>query len=173
MIPQGALLRVARSYEGQLEDPPGSNWGPVGNICRRSLEGLGIHEPASWCAAFVCLCVKEANGGTYPKGFVPSAGALELYEHNFAFRLHDLSFLQPEDVVIYDHGGGHGHVDIVEQTTLIVGKPMAFEVIGGNTNKSGGRQGIGVFGGIGRSLDDPKIKGALRLWAAPPALAVA
>ena len=163
MIPLGSLLRVARSYVGQQEEPPGSNWGPPDSIARRSLAFVGITGPDSWCAAFVCLCIAEANGGALPRWFTPSAGALQLFARNYAYRV-PLRSLAPEDIVIYDHGGGHGHVDIVESTTRVSDADwFAFTTIGGNTSKGGSRQGTGVFDGIYRRSDDKQIHGALRI----------
>jgi len=168
---QGALLLAARAYEGQLEDPPGSNWGKPGNVCRRSLELLGQGAGASWCAGFVCLCVKEANGGRYPDGFKPSARALGLWELNGSIHVPKDS-PEPEVVAIYDHGGGHGHTDIVIEVRSFSNAPTKFfTTIGGNTNKGGGRQGIGVFGGIKRSTDDPLLVGFLRLSKLRPVVA--
>jgi hypothetical protein len=169
---QGAILLAARKYEGQLEQPVGSNWGPADSVVVRSLAIVGLHAANSWCAGFACLCAWEANDNAWPKGFRPSASALHLWELNAAAQVAVSAGPEPEDFAIYDHGGGHGHVDIVEMVTIVQGSPyIAFNTIGGNTNKGGSRQGIGVFGGISRRTDDPLLKGFLRLSKLRPVVA--
>jgi len=158
-----AILLAARSYEGVREDPIGSNWGPVGHPIRKMLALVHIDAPASWCAAFVCQCIYDANGGSFPVKFRPSAAALRLWDLNPDARIGKDHCPQPGDIAIYDHGGGHGHTDIVVSSTTVSSRPgYAFSVIGGNTNKGGGRQGIGVFSGITRTGDDPLLVGFLR-----------
>jgi hypothetical protein len=169
MIQQGALLRVARGYVGQLEEPPGSNWSPdPAHVIRRCLALVGLHKPASWCAAFVSLCVYEANGNAWPKGFRPSARALGIWELNPSLQVGKDEPPEPEDAAIYDHGGGEGHIDIVTDVTSKRGLPgYIFHALGGNTNKTGARLGIGVFDGILRKSDSPTLKGFVRtskLW---------
>jgi hypothetical protein len=118
----------------------------------------------------------EANGGALPDGFRKSASALRIWELNPKFRVWARAdgpegfAPEPEDYAIYDHGGGHAHIDCVETVTTVIPmsklasrpKYKAFTTIGGNTNKLGGRQGIGVFGGIQRRTDDPQLVGFLR-----------
>jgi hypothetical protein len=180
MITSGALLLAARAYENQRERPEGSNWGEEDGVVRKSLAAVRIAKSAAWCAGFACLCVLEAHLGArltesevwlhvhaenYPKGFRPSARALGLWELNPRLRVDKAECPSPEDLAIYDHGGGKGHVDIVESSMILSSRPGAFHfwTLGGNTNKGGGRTGVGVFGSIFRSSDDPQLKGFLRL----------
>ena len=180
MIGTGALLSAARRYEGQREQPLGSNWGPEDGVVRKSLAAVRIHAPAAWCAGFVSLCILEAHLGTvlseaevrlhaaadnYPKGFRPSARAMGLFGLNPKLVVDRSEVPQPEDLAIYDHGGGKGHVDIIESSVTLSSKPGAYHfwTLGGNTNRGGSRQGIGVFGKIFRPSDDPQLRGFLRI----------
>lgn len=138
-------LLVARSYIGQCEEPPGSNYGPPGNIAVRSLACVGIAKPASWCAAYGCLCIYEAYDG-FPEWFQPSASALRLRALNAKCIVSRDLPPEPGDYAIYDHGGGLGHQDIVSSVTVVQGHPgYAYVAVGGNTSHGGSRQGIGVF----------------------------
>lgn len=165
MIQQGALLRVARSYVGQLEQPLGSNWSPDPySVIVRSLALVGLHKPASWCAAFVSLCVYEANGNAWPQGFRQSARALGIWELNPSLHVAKAVPPDPEDIAVYDHGGGEGHVEFVTDVAFVRGTAgYSYTGLGGNTNNNGSRQGIGVFDGIGRSSASPLLKGFVRM----------
>ncbi len=163
-----AILLAARSLEGIRENPIGSNWDLPGGPIRVMLALVGITAPASWCAAFVCWCIWTAAGKKWPSKFRHSASALRLWELNPGMQIGKDHVPQPGDVAIYDHGVDvhgvhHGHTDIVVSSTTVSSRPgYAFTVIGGNTNKGGGRQGIGVFSGITRTSSDPLLVGFLR-----------
>jgi hypothetical protein len=53
------LVKIAKSYVGVNEDPPGSNSGPVVDLFRP--RGT---PPGAWCAYFVSFVVREAGVGT-------------------------------------------------------------------------------------------------------------
>jgi hypothetical protein len=57
-------------------------------------------------------------------------------------------------IVVWDHGGGLGHVGLVEG---VYGDKLV--TIEGNTNVAGSREGDGVYRHTDRRVSDPKIVG--------------
>jgi len=156
---QGDLLRVARKYRdlGVHEDPSHSNRGPHIDDWLR-LVGADLGMP--WCAAFVCGCVYEANGNKWPTGFRKSASALGILRNNSGLVVPGRD-LWPEDIVIFDHGGGTGHVVIVESAAATRGVHFFYD-ISGNSNDTGAREGDRVCSNV-RSADDVRFAGVIRL----------
>ena len=70
-----------------------------------------------------------------------SAGALRLLDLN-----PDLVLPAPETgcIVVWDHGGGEGHIGVVTGVTIVGGELASILVIGGNTNLEGSREGNAV-----------------------------
>jgi len=159
VIQQGDLLRVARKYRDLRvhEDPRGGNSGPYINGWLK-LCGLGPGHP--WCSAAACAWVYEANGNAWPTGFRPSAGGLHLLELNSGLVVPDRD-LRPEDIVVFDHGGGASHVVVVESVVDVKGVRF-FRDISGNSDDHGSREGWEVCSNM-RSVDDARLAGIIRL----------
>lgn len=140
MIPQPAglaemTITAARRFATGLSlETFGNNDGPD---IREWLGRRGIHMPAAWCAAFACAMVEDAASALKDTlQLHRSAGALRLLELN-----PDLVLAEPETgaLVVWDHGGGLGHVGIVTGVTLVGGELAAITAIAGNTNAEGSR----------------------------------
>lgn len=151
------LVRVAQRYLdlGVHEVPTGSNSGPFIDDWIRA---LGLPPGLPWCAAAACAWVKEANGGSYPDGFHPSASGLRLLQLNAALCLPRPWAPQPGDIAVWAHGHGTSHVAVVET----VGDGT-FQHISGNTNTNGSRDGEMVARNISQ-LDNALLAGFIRAW---------
>lgn len=139
---QAELLPVAKSYLSVRESPPGSNDGPE---IRRFLAYVGVHVPAAWCSAWVCVVISEAAARVpiIPE-FNKSASALHLLSANPTLVLTQEQALQSISegipvLAVFDHGGGLGHVGIAYSDHGVI------SLIAGNTNVDGSRNGVGVF----------------------------
>lgn len=134
-----ATIAHARRYAGRNMETLGRNDGPE---IREWLSALGIRQPAAWCAAFATAMIREAAKSIGHKlDFRGSAGALRLLDVN-----QDLRIAEPEPgcLVIWDHGGGNGHVGIVTGVTRIGGELASIECISGNTNAESSRDADSV-----------------------------
>jgi hypothetical protein len=160
-VPGLAELTIAnaRRYAiGKSLETDGPNDGPM---IREWLAERGIMQPALWCAAFASAQIHDAARAM---GIVThlrySAGALRLLELN-----HDLVIAEPEmgGLVVWDHGGGKGHVGIITGVTRVGAELASIEVIAGNTNLEGAREGNAV---VERGFPFPqarKLAGYLRV----------
>jgi len=151
MTLQDQIIIEARKFLNVVEQPPGSNsnWGgPIVDW----LAFVGIDYPASYCAAFASSMVHNARVALgVSVSFNKSASALHLLSLNADLKTTDP---QPGDLVIFDHGGGLGHVAIVTGPNT---------TIAGNTSPDGtSRNGTGVFE---HSYDpqNPEIAGYIRV----------
>ena len=83
------------------------------------LADVGITYPAPWCAAFVYWCFEQAVAadltGIAVNPCPRTAGALHLYE--LAPARCRVNLPAPGDVFVLSHGGGRGHVGIVESAS--------------------------------------------------------
>ena len=83
------------------------------------LADVGITYPAPWCAAFVYWCFEQAVAadltGIAVNPCPRTAGALHLYE--LAPARCRVNLPAPGDVFVLSHGGGKGHVGIVESAS--------------------------------------------------------
>lgn len=159
----GAALGVAVSQIGVMEQPLGSNAGPMVN---QYLKSVATAPGNFWCMAFVHWCFQQAgNGATiFPK----TAGCLDAWNRakkvngikiiTRAQALADPNLVRPGAVFIHDYGSGHGHTGLVRQS--ISG---ALRTIEGNSNNSGSRNGLGVFELNRRNVADATLKGFLDL----------
>jgi hypothetical protein len=145
-----AVLDIARSQIGVLEQPLGSNRGPEVDQYVRAT-GLDPGDVA-WCVCFAFFCFKQASenlGRANP--MIKTAGVLDLW--NRAGNQHvprvttneamnNPALVHPGQIFVIDTPppGGKGHAGIVEQ--VLSGKLVTIE---GNTNDNGSREGIGVF----------------------------
>jgi hypothetical protein len=144
------IVKTARSYQHVVEDPLGSNSGPLIDHWQAF---VGAHPGDPWCAGFACSVVHEARllERMGPLEFKRSSGALRLLAINSALVTTDP---QPGDLIIWNHGNGKGHVSI---------KTGDATHIAGNTSPDGkSRQGTGVYE---HEYDpqDPKIAGYIRV----------
>lgn len=128
------ITAARRFATGHSLETLGPNDGPE---IREWLARRSIHTPAAWCAAFACAMIEDAATALRDTlQMRRSAGALRLLELN-----HDLILTEPETgcLVVFDHGGGLGHVGIVTGVTTIAGELASIQVISGNTNAEGSR----------------------------------
>lgn len=138
-LAEATIANARRHATGKSLETDGPNDGPD---VREWLRRRGIAQPASWCAAFACAMVEDAAraaGLTLSVRY--SAGALRLLDLN-----PELALTEPETgaLVIWDHGHGLGHVGIVTGVTRVGGELASIQVIAGNTNLEGGREGNAV-----------------------------
>jgi CHAP domain/Putative peptidoglycan binding domain len=146
-----AVIAKASAQVGVREQPLGSNRGPmVDKFIRAS--GLDPDRGSfAWCAAFLCWCFQEAAkdlGVTNP--MPKTAGVLALWNKSGEKGLlrisRALASQQPQLVTpgmffFLDTGGGTGHVGLVKSIQGVVLRTIE----GNTTDKSGSREGIGVF----------------------------
>jgi hypothetical protein len=155
-----AVLKVAATQVGVMENPLGSNRGPEVDQYLRS---VGI-DPATgsfaWCVAFVYFCFNQACKAmqpSIPNPMVKTAGVLEHWQlaasNPRATRIsaseaqNQPSLIQPGAIFVISTGGGHGHSGLIEKV-----EAGRFTTIEGNTNNNGSREGIGVFRRVGRKI---------------------
>lgn len=141
--PDLAELTIANARKwatGKSLETDGVNDGPM---IREWLVRRGIHQPAPWCAAFACAMIQDATLAAQMPALKMhySAGALRLLDLN-----PDLVLTEPETgcLVVWDEGGGKGHVGIVTGVTRVGGELASIEVLSGNTNLEGSREGNAV-----------------------------
>lgn len=135
-----AVLETARGELGVMEDPPHAN------PRIRAYQSATWLEPGvwSWCAAFVCWCLKTAaKGQTLPPWFVrpttPRAFALELWAKGLGLRVScppTGAAGSPGDLVIFRFS----HVGIVESADR-----ETLTTIEGNTDGDDDGPRDGVF----------------------------
>jgi len=94
------VVKRARSYIGQHEDPLGSNTGWFVQECQRATFLAGTGWP--WCAAFVCEVCKALHDSLAPNN---SAGAHDLANRHQPWV--PASAVKPGMVVDYNIGSGH------------------------------------------------------------------
>lgn len=145
MIPQPpglaemTITAARRWCTGKSLETDGPNDGPE---IRQWLNRRGWAKPDAWCAAFACAMAEDAaNALKDTLQMRRSAGALRLLELNL-----DLVLSEPETgcLVVWDHGDGKGHVGIVTGVTTVGGELASIQVISGNTNLEGSREGNAV-----------------------------
>lgn len=144
------LVSLAKEELG-TEEVDGSNCGPRVNQYKAAT-WLDPLRSWPWCAAFVCWCVREALAASGTKETSTfkrprTAGALDLERWSLA---QDASTwtkrspgrdIMPGDIITYRFAeGGHCGVAISAPD-----KSGYFNVIEGNTNHAGSREGGGVF----------------------------
>jgi len=149
-------LAVAASQIGVMEHPPGSNKGPEVD---RYLEAVGLGPGHAWCAAFVYwVFEKAATTVNVPNPLIKTAGVLDHWnkaKREGITRLlpgdvqEDFSLIKPGLIFVMRLEGNDGHTGIVEGF-----RDDRLITIEGNTNISGGREGVGVFRRTSRKLSD-------------------
>ncbi len=124
-------LEIAISQLGIEEVPKGSNWGPD---VQKYLNSVGINFAASWCAAFVYWCCKQADPNT---SLFKTGGVLNMWNQCKP----ELKHANPAigDIFIMDFGHGLGHTGFIEN---IIGDEL--HTIEANSNNNGSREGYEV-----------------------------
>jgi hypothetical protein len=162
-------LAVAGTQEGQMEQPPGSNRGPMVDEYLRATginPELGGPGDRFWCMAFVYFVFKTAATSLGVSNPLPNtAGCAEHWRRSArvpnarrilaAKAYADPTLVKPGLISIFDYGGGHGHTNIVEKL-LPGGLLMTVE---GNTDATGSGNGVGVFRLTRRKLNDKSLVG--------------
>jgi hypothetical protein len=152
-----AVLEVAGSQVGVMEEPPGSNRGPKVDVYLRS---VGINPAAGsfpWCAAFVYWCFQQASKNlAVSNPAIRSAGVLDVWNRAGSSGVPRISSIEAQNepglvkpgmVFVLSAGAGNGHTGLVERVDGVV-----LTTIEGNTNTGGSREGVGVFRRTGRRL---------------------
>lgn len=145
MTLQEKIAQVALSYVGQQEIT--GNNGFKNSVFQKKMQDCGWQMNHAWCSYFAELVWKEAFGKSHPlyatldRLFSPSAtstfGNFKGHPQNFKTS----SIPKVGALCVWRYGKGwQGHIGVV---TSIVDK-TTFTSVEGNTNSSGGREGIEV-----------------------------
>ena len=138
------VVKVATSQIGIMEDPPGSNKGPVVD---KYLASVGLPPGLFWCAAFVYWCFDKAavkNGRANP--LVKTGHVMTHWNKTkgkkilTAEAVDKPSLIKPGHIFMMNTGGSSGHTGIIEKV-----EGGFVHTIEGNSNNAGSRNGIGVF----------------------------
>lgn len=154
-----AVIEVAKSQIGKLEQPLGSNRGPEVDLY---LKSAGLNPMAGsfpWCAAFLYWCCEQAAlkiGRANPA--IKTAGVLDLWNKAgrpgarrilAAEAADNPGLVQPGQFFMLKTSETTGHTGLIE--AVAGGKLTTIE---GNTNDTGAREGIGVFRRQKRKIGD-------------------
>ena len=139
------MVQIALAEVGVEEKPRGSNRGPRVDDYQRATD-LDKKQWGAWCAAFVCwvmmaAMVKEGRSYTFRRMTTAAVRFIKAWSlrQDDSTRTRDEPGLdiQPGDIVIYRFS----------HTGIAVTAPDAngcVQVVEGNTNKAGGREGYEV-----------------------------
>jgi hypothetical protein len=153
-----AALAVAQTQIGVMEDPVGSNRGPMVD---QYLRATDTAPGKFWCMAFIYWCFQQAAAqlgvaNTFPR----TAGCLDAWNRSANFRVQQSAaranpaLVVPGSIFIFDHGGGLGHAGfVVEQ------RSGALRTVEGNSNDNGSSNGVGVFALNRRNVMNAGLKG--------------
>lgn len=143
-----AVVEFAESQVGVLEDPPGSNRGPMVDQYIRSV-GLDPNDNHPWCGAFTYWCFEQAAKKINVPNPCKRTARVLSHKPNILPKsaIADPSLLKPGCIFLIKTSGNTGHMGII---TAQHGGIL--ETIEGNTNRGGGREGIGVFRREGRNV---------------------
>lgn len=138
-----AVLEIARQEIGVHEEG-GNN---RGERVEEYQAAAGGHPGEAWCAAFVSWAfIKAAGALGEDNPMEPCRGALRVW--HIAPPEAKSKTPTPGAIFVIDHGKGLGHVGLVES---VAGDHVV--TIEGNTNGSGGREGVEVARRIRRFSD--------------------
>ena len=162
-VPLSPLLKttldVAASQVGVMEEPPGSNRGPQVDQYLKAVGLDPVDGSYPWCAAFVYWSFQQA--ATRLEKTNPVIRTASVLDHwNKAGRAgttrvlpddvqEDFSLVKPGLIFVMSTGAGKGHTGLVEGF-----RDDRLITIEGNTNLSGGREGVGVFRRTSRKISD-------------------
>ena len=137
-------INVAKSQIGTMEDPPGSNRGPMVDAY---LAAVDCPPGSFWCAAFVYWCFNEASKKIKRQNPVFKTGGCLMHWNNTRGKkiaakeaINAPELVKPGQIFILDHGNGFGHTGLIEKVN-----GGFITTIEGNSNPSGSSNGIGVF----------------------------
>lgn len=146
LLSQNAVA-LAASAIGVTEKPLGSNDGPE---VRLFLKSVGLPPGYAWCMAFVYHIVNAAaNHMQVENPLVATGGVLHQFNTCVGKRIHKIDarktpitadMLLPGDIFIMQFKGGLGHTGFITKVST-----ESVNTIEGNTDKDGGREGVGVF----------------------------
>ena len=138
------VLEIASKEIGVVEDPPGSNSGPVVN---KYLSSVGLEPGYAWCAAFVYWCFGEAAVKLNRANPVTkTAGCLDHWRKTGGYKIiskgavDNPALIEPGSIFIMSRGGGLGHTGIVNSVN-----DGYINTIEGNTNSGLSAEGGGVY----------------------------
>jgi len=144
-------LDVAESQVGVRESPKNSNRGPE---VERYLASVGLDGGYAWCSAFVYWCSEQAavNRGLSEVPLVRTAWTPSIWSWAKKKNLG----VKPDDVLNQDvkldsgclfllHGVVSGRARVKHVGFVVSSNGGFIETIEGNTNKSGSREGGGVY----------------------------
>jgi len=137
------LHEFARKYIGVKEYGKNSGFSLPDPSCmgfEQGMRNMGWRPGMPWCAFFIKFCVHEVYGSKYS---LHMNGGVDLTWKNLAknplFTTTQNSYKEG-DLVFWDAGEGRGHCGIV-----LSNSPSPLSTIEGNTNKTGSREGDGVW----------------------------
>jgi CHAP domain/Putative peptidoglycan binding domain len=137
-------VNAAVKQLGVMEEPPGSNKGPVVN---QYLASVGLPPGLFWCAAFVYWCFDKASLTLNKKNPLVKTGHVMTHWNKTTGKkittdeaMNKPSLIKPGHIFIMNTGGSSGHTGIVEKV-----EGGFVHTIEGNSNNAGSRNGIGVF----------------------------
>lgn len=142
------VLALAQTQVGVLEQPLHSNGGPEVD---QYLRAVGLDPGYAWCAAFLYWLFAQSAGALGMDNPLPRhAGVMNMWRAiGAAGRLRvtaaqaraNPELVRPGMLFFLSFSGGLGHVGLVKQATG--GALVTIE--GNTTDRSGSREGIGVF----------------------------
>lgn len=139
------LSEAAKRYLGEKELP--NNVFNDSTEMGKKLRSAGQKDGDPWCALFVEVCLKDSdpnNFNLYDK--LCSASAVQTFKNFSGAKFKILLVPEPDTVVIFQQykdgvAQWQGHAGIVSE---VLDGGRAYRSIEGNTNASGGREGIEV-----------------------------
>lgn len=144
------VIQIARSQVGVMESPIGTNRGPQVDQYVQST-GLDPEGGYAWCVCFLYWCfVQAAEAANKPNPMPKTAGVLDLWRRagnkgllrvGRSAAVASPELVRPGMIFIIDSGGGYGHAGLVSS---VQGVTMT-TIEGNTTDKSGSREGVGVF----------------------------
>lgn len=137
-------VKVAITQLGVMEEPPGSNKGPMVD---QYLASVGLPPGLFWCAAFVYWCFDKAATKTGKKNTLVKTGHVMTHWNKTTGKkittleaVNKPSLIKPGHIFMMNTGGSSGHTGIIEKVD-----GGFIHTIEGNSNNAGSRNGIGVF----------------------------
>lgn len=147
-----AVVNIADTQVGVMEQPPGSNNGLEVNMYQDSAD---VPHGLPWCMAFVYWCFDKACsdlGRSNP--LVKTGGVLDHWNRATCKKIladdavNDPSLIKPGQIFIMSFGSGTGHTGIIEKV-----EGGFLTTIEGNSNDGGSREGTGVFRRTSRKIN--------------------
>lgn len=154
-----SLAAIARQFVGQRERPGNTGW--LDADFEADMKGVGWKRGQAWCAYFVRLCVRLAQGKLVDK---TSASAVTTYRN---YKAAGLAGDEPrvDSIAVWQSWKNgkatpQGHVAIVEKVDSAT---RTMSCIEGNTDGSGGREGDGVYRKVRYTYPRPTRNGLVLL----------